>query len=66
MRELRLVAGIAVLLLMAACIDAGPPTDAQVRQDIGSAGWTRNIMPPVLPSVRPPAETGGGSPLAVP
>ena len=66
MQGLRFAAAAAILLLMAACIDAGPQTDAQVRQDISSTGWARNAMPPVLPGLQPPAETGGTTDLAVP
>ncbi len=67
MRELRLVAGIALLLAMTACMDTGPMTETQVRQDINSSTWSRNLSPPVLPSLQPPAAaTGSGAELAIP
>jgi hypothetical protein len=66
MRELRLVVGIALLLSMAACIDSGPMTESQVRQDINSTTWSRNLPPPVLPSLQPPAAASIGPELAVP
>jgi hypothetical protein len=47
-------AAFAVALMLAACVDSGPPSDADISQDIGSSQWTRNQLAPVIPGDPPP------------
>jgi hypothetical protein len=59
-------AAIVALLALAACVDDGPPTDAQIDQDIRADLWTRDELPPVVPGTLPPFETGGRSERVMP
>ncbi len=53
----RLAAVIVALLALTACVDTGPPTEAQIDQDIQSDLWTRNQLPPVVPGTPPGDES---------
>lgn len=61
MQGSRLVAAALALLTLAACVDTGPPSEAQISQDIRSTLWNRNQLTPVIPGAPPPVATGGES-----
>ncbi len=62
----RPAAVVVALLALAACVDTGPPTDAQIDQDIQSDLWTRNQLPPVVAGTALPTETGDESERVIP
>jgi hypothetical protein len=55
-----------VLLALTACVDTGPPTEAQIDQDIQADLWTSNQLPPVVPGTPPPIATGDESRRVIP
>jgi hypothetical protein len=62
----RRAAAIVVLLALTACVDTGPPTEAQIDQDIQADLWTSNQLPPVVPGTPPPIATGDESRRVIP
>lgn len=62
----RLASAIVALLALTACVDTGPPTEAQIDQDIQSDLWTSNQLPPVVPGTPPPIATGDESRRVIP
>lgn len=61
-----LAAAIVTLLALSACVDTGPPTEAQIDQDIQADLWTSNQLPPVVPGTAPPIATGDESERIIP
>jgi len=66
MPSLRLATAIVALLALTACVDSGPPTAAQIDQDIQADLWTSNQLPPVVPGTAPPIATGDESERVIP
>jgi hypothetical protein len=62
----RLAAAIGALVALTACVDTGPPTEAQIDHDIQSDLWTSNQLPPVIPGTALPIETGDESRRVIP
>ena len=52
-RSLRHLAVPALLLALAACVDAGPPTSAKIGSDIRTGYWMQNQIPPAAPGGLP-------------
>ena len=51
-----------VALVLAGCVDVGPPRPDQITGDIEANAWTRGRLPPVIPGDPLPIETGDRSP----
>jgi hypothetical protein len=55
------------LLVLSACADYGPPSEANITEDIRSDRWTRSMdLPPLEPGAAPPIATGGFSRRVIP